>query len=180
MFRLNAARMLLVIVAAFMAGCSSESDADRVSAIIRSAALEASTADRMYQEAMKEVESVRGGKPLYQVAEEVAKRAQTIEYNVINLGLMLDERTRTIDDRAARAELEKGLNGIRSINQTRHGFLSELAGGLNAADVARLKATSDKYSSDLSELPGVAVKAMVHLSAAKQAVGLPITLTEFK
>jgi len=180
MFRFNTLTTFLIALAVLVAGCSSESDADRVSAIIRSAALEAATADRMYQEAMTQVESVRGGKPLYQVAEEVSKRASTIDYNVSRLGLMLDEQTAMIEDAAARAELEQGLAGIRSINQTRHGFLTELAGGLNAADVARLKSTSEKYAGELSELPGAAVKAMVHLSAAKQAVGLPVALTEFR
>lgn len=186
--RVTAAVLIGSFVALFLwakignlvAANSASDDAGRVSAIIRSVALEAATADRMYQQAMTEVDSVRGGKALYLAAEQIAKHAETIDYNVINLARIVEQRCPEVQNQAARAELEQGVRGIYEINKTRHGFLSEIAGGMNSGDAGRIEASSEKYAEALSKLFSVGLKSMGHLAAAKQAVDLPIELTEFK
>jgi len=175
------AALLALLLSLFVVGCGEpETDAQRLGTILRTVASQSQLAERAYDKALAASESVKSGKPMNLAAQEMEEQAAVIDVVVIDIARLVETKAKEINHAAARENTEKGLRGLHAVNRVRRDFLSEFAAAIQTADVQRMRAVSRKYEDELPQLMPMALMSLAHFSGAKQALGLPMTLDEFK
>lgn len=155
-------------------------DRETLTRLLRKAAITAGMGDKAFVKAQQSMESFRSGKPLYLIVDEVSEQAQPIQYAYQGLANLAVEQSKELQDPTARERFKKGAEALYVVNKVRYGFLSESTAALNGGSVQGIKAASEKYGEDMQTVAETMLMAMAHFVEAKQALGMPPELDEFR
>lgn len=180
-------KVLLAIPLIFMlAACGSGedarplTDAEHVQSIIRRTAAYASPADGAYSRAMDAMESIKTGTPIDQAVAAMRENARAIDRSVTQLASLAVNDCPNVQDTTAREALDTGVRGLYAVNKIRHGFIVDAAAAIDSKSPVLMKAVISRHGDSLKNIESGALMALMQLSAAKHAVGLPMELPEFQ
>jgi acyl-CoA reductase-like NAD-dependent aldehyde dehydrogenase len=176
--------ILAVVVIGVVGGWLStlgKTDQDRVSSILRNTSYHAKEADAAFQESLSAIESLRAGRPPYQVADILNQQYEQLDRHVVQIARPYNNEAMEIKDAAVRERVRAGINAIHLAHENRRRFVHGTQEAINRGDRTTFKEIMRKRQTEGQAFEeATALTAFAYFAEARKAVGLPPAQEEAK
>lgn len=156
-------------------------DKDLLTAILHNTAQHAKAADTSFQASLGAIESLRAGRPAYQVADLLKQQLEQLDSHVIQIARPYEKEAKEIGNATAREQAMEGIKAIHNAYDHRRVFVRNIQAAVNRGDRASFRATTKKRQEEGQALEEASAwMAIAHFIEAKKALGMPETLDEFE
>lgn len=173
---------LVVLLVGFVLtwGCSGPTDQSRVSSILQNTAQWAKTADAEFKASMDAIDSLQSGRPMYQVADLLKQHYEQLDQSTCQIARPYEYEAKEIENEKARELMRKGVQSFHLVYDQKRIFVMEVQTSLNRNDTKGFLAAAKKYTGQQRTETANLMVGMGFFLEAKKALGMPLTVDEFK